>query len=238
MPGEPAPIRPDELRFLMLTDEREPLVEDALALIEASFTMDERQPLDEIRMAIEEMRRGLLSQHEFHLLVAVDTDRNVVAVTCGVYMEGVNAGFVDYLAVRPEARGTGTGSRLRTALVEAFREDARRWGEEELAWVLGEVEKTNPWLRRITESGDAIPFDFSYIQPRLSADRRPVPLVLYREPIGDRRESLPTESVCQLLYAIYRRVYRIGFPLRLDGFRAMLAEIGASAVSRPAAPES
>ncbi len=238
MPDERSSPPVAGLRFRMLTDEREPLVDDALALIEESFSPDERQPLDEIRMAIEEMRRGLLSQHEFHLLVAVDGEDRVVAVTCGVYMEGVNAGFVDYLAVRPGARGTGTGSRLRAALVDAFREDARRWGEKDLAWVLGEVEATNPWLRRITEAGDAIPFDFSYIQPRLSADRRPVPLVLYREPVGDTRQNLPAESICQLLYAIYRRVYRIGFPLRLAGFRAMLTEIGSKSVSRPGGQES
>jgi len=238
MPDEPSSPPLGDLRFLMLTDERAPLVEAALALIEASFSTDKRQPLDEIRMAIEEMRRGLLSQHEFHLLVAVDGEENVVAVTCGVYMEGVNAGFVDYLAVRPEARGTGTGSRLRAALVDAFREDARRWGEDDLAWVLGEVEANNPWLRRITENGDAIPFDFSYVQPRLSADRRPVPLVLYREPVGDERENLPTESVRRLLYAIYRRVYRVGFPLRMEGFRAMLAEIGSKGVSRRGGSES
>jgi GNAT superfamily N-acetyltransferase len=206
-------------------DERDPQGEAALRLIAAAFERPERQPLSELRSEIAEKRLGLLSARDFHLLVAVGEDGIVQGTAAGMYLEGVNAGFVTYLAVDPGFRGRQLAPRLRAELVERFREDARRAEFDELAWVLGEVQGDSPWLQRLIRTHGALTFDLRYRHPGVPPDSAPDGYVLYREPIGDRREELPALLVRRILYTIYRRGYRIPYPLESRGFQAMLQEL-------------
>lgn len=213
------------IRVLEVADEREPLAEAALALIGEVFRPPERQPLAELRSEVEEKRRGLLQPFDFHLLAAVAPEGGVVGVISGVYLAGVNAGFVTYLAVHAAARGRGVGRRARRALVEALRADARRAGQAELAWVLGEVRSDSAWIRRLVRTRGAIPFDLTYYHPGMRLDPAAPGYVLYREPIGDARRELPAAEVGRVLYAVWRRGYRVRYPLERETFRAMLAEL-------------
>ncbi|MEJ2185051.1 MAG: GNAT family N-acetyltransferase [Gemmatimonadota bacterium] len=209
-------------------DERTPAAQSALGLIMDTFPAHERQPLAELRSEIAEKRLGLLAAYDFHLFAAFGDsgpDKYAVAAAVGVYLEGVNAGFVNYLAVRPAVRGRGHGRALRRRLVEQLRSDARDAGFDDLAWVIGEVRPDNDWLRRLVREKSAIPFDLTYYHPAPipgAADER---FVLYRQPVGDVREALPSELVQRLLYAIYRRAYRVSYPLERPAFRDMLAEL-------------
>lgn len=206
-------------------DERDPRAEAALALIAAAFRRPERQPLSELRSEIAEKRLGLLAAMDFHLLVAVGADGVVQGTVAGMYLEGVNAGYVTYLAVDPRFRGKRLAPRLREALVERFRQDARNAGFEELAWVLGEVQGDSPWLQRLLRTRGAVAFDLRYRHPGVAGNEGAEGHVLYRQPVGDLRDELPAHLVRRILYAIYRRGYRIPYPLELVGFRAMLQEL-------------
>lgn len=213
------------ITLVEVLDERDPRAEAALGLIAAAFQRPERQPLSEIRSEIAEKRLGLLAAMDFHLLVAVGEDGVVQATVAGMYLEGVNAGYVTYLAVDPRFQGRQLAPRLRQALVERFRQDARSAAFDELAWVLGEVQGDSPWLQRLLRTRGAVAFDLHYRHPGVTPDTAPDVHVLYRQPVGDRREELPATLVRQILYAIYRRGYRIPYPLDLPGFRAMLQEL-------------
>ena len=136
----------------------------------------------------------------------------------------VNAGFVTYLAVSEERRGLRLGRELRSALVEAFREEARRRRGVDLAWVVGEVRRENRWLRTLVREGQAIPFDLPYFHPWL-AMRNEGKYVLYREPVADARTELPRGEVEGLLYTIWRRAYRIRYPLQSETFCYMLRQL-------------
>jgi hypothetical protein len=46
--------------------------------------------------------------------------------------------------------------------------------------------------------------------------------VLYREPVADARRELSADEVVRLVYAIWRRAYRIRFPLQSDTFCYMV----------------
>jgi ribosomal protein S18 acetylase RimI-like enzyme len=224
----PGPDSPADPRIVEVLDERTPAAQSALGLIMATFPSHERQPLAELRSEIAEKRLGLLAAYDFHLFATFDGD-HAVAAAIGVYLEGVNAGFINYLAVRPAVRGQGHGRALRRRLVEQLRSDARDAGFNDLAWVIGEVRPDNEWLRRLVREKSAIPFDLTYYHPAPvpgAADER---FVLYRQPVGDAREELPSELVQRLLYAVYRRAYRVGYPLERPAFREMLAELAARA---------
>jgi hypothetical protein len=181
----------EEVQVVRVEDERTELAQGALDLIAASFPPHDRQPIDQIAMEIAERRIGLLTSYDFHLFAAVDADERVLGVSAGVYLGGVNAGFVTYLAVRPEAGSSSSGRRLRTRLVDAFRADAGKVEWEELAWVVGEVRRESPWLRRLVRDRSVIPFDLRYFHPGVDTEGPDEEWVLYRQPVGDRARSSP-----------------------------------------------
>ena len=212
-------------RIVEIDDERTPLAQEALRLLEDAFLPQERQPLEQIAMEIAEKRLGLLTSYDFHLFAAEAEDGRVTGISAGVYLGGVNAGFVTYLAVRPETQGQQLGRQMRVRLVDAFREDARRLDWEELHGVVGEIRLENPWLRRLVRDRGALPLDLTYYHPGVVPGDPAERWVLYRQPIGDFRPALPADEVRQLLYAIWRRAYRVRWPLERKGFLEMLQQL-------------
>jgi GNAT superfamily N-acetyltransferase len=210
------------LRRVAVDDERSPLAHAAFHLIHDA--MWDVQPTSDLLSELEEKRRGLPSGGDYHLRVLLGPDERVLAAASGVYLEPVNAGFITYLAVREEMRGARLGRELRAELVEAFRVEARRRTGGELAWTVGEVRRENRWLRTLVRDGRAIPFDLGYFHPWMPR-RAEGAYVLYREPAADTRAELPAEEVVRLLYAIWRRAYRIRFPLQSDTFCYMLDQL-------------
>lgn len=208
-----------EMRVVKIDDERSPLAAAAFALIHEA--MWDVQPTGELMYELEEKRRGLPASGDYHLLALVDEEERVTAAAAGVYLEPVNAGFITYLAVEEEQRGMRLGRDLRTGLVEAFREEAWRRRGVDLAWVVGEVLRVNRWLRTLVQEGEAIPFDLPYFHPWLPL-RAEGKYILYREPVSDWRPELPAGEVAGLLYTIWRRAYRIRYPLDSETFRYML----------------
>lgn len=215
----------EQVRIVEIRDEREPLAEAALAVIAEMFAAHERQPINELRSEIAERRLGMLSGYNFHLLAALyEGDDTPAGAIAGLYLDGVNAGFITYLAVRSQHRGRRLARLLRPKLIDVFRADARREEYDDLAWVLGEVRADSPWLRRLIRTRGAIPFDIEYYHPGMSlggSER----YILYRQPVGDHRRELPADLVRRTLFAIYRRGYRVRYPLNRDIFIHMLDQL-------------
>jgi hypothetical protein len=211
-----------DLRVVEVTDERTPLAAAAFELIHEA--MWDVQPTDDLMSELEERRMGLPAGGNYHLLVMVDERERVVAAAAGVYLLGVNAGFVTYLAVREDVRGRMLGRELRRHLVDAIRAEALAKRGEELRWVVGEVRRENRWLRTLVGRGGAITFGVGYFHPWLPR-RAEGKYVLYREPVADPRPTLPPDEVAALLYNIWRRAYRIRYPTQNDVFCYMLSQL-------------
>lgn len=212
-------------RMVEILDERTEIGVAALDLIRRSFPPRERQPTDQIAMEVAEKRMGLLTSYDFHLMAALTPADELLAVGSGVYLSGVNTGFVTYLAVEPQHQGRQLGRELRAALIEAFRSDARAFEWSELAAVVGEVRLESPWLKRLVRDRAVLPLDLAYYHPGEEPGSPGAHWVLYREPINDLRLDLPVWEVRQLLYAIWHRAYRVRWPLEREGFLAMLREL-------------
>jgi GNAT superfamily N-acetyltransferase len=217
MSGEP--------RIFEILDEREPEAAAALELIQEMFAPADRHPAGEMLSELAERRLGMFSTYNFHLIAArYDGDADPAGTIVGIYLGGVNAGLVMYLAVRKEYRGRRVARLLRPRLTEAFRDDARAAGHEDVAFVLGEVRAESPWLRRLVRTRGAIPFDLDYYHPGMAPGEGPRYL-LYRQPFGDTRRELSVAHTRRILYAIYRRAYRVRYPLQREGFAAMLRQL-------------
>ena len=64
----------------------------------------------------------------------------------------------------------------------------------------------------------------TYYHPGVEPPDRPIH-ALYRQPLADDRVELPSVQVARILYAVYRRGYRVRYPLMHAGFRAMLDDL-------------
>jgi GNAT superfamily N-acetyltransferase len=215
---------PADLRVVKVNDERDPLARATISLIQEAI--GDVQPTSDLLAELEERRRGLPSGGCYHLLALVDPEGEPVAAAAGVYLEASNAGFVTYLAVRADQRRRQLGRRLRDHLIEAFRAEALRARGEALAWTVGEVRHTSPWLRTLVREGRVVPFDFGYFHPWMPL-RSEGRYVLYREPDGDARRALPSQEVLRLVFGIWRRAYRIRYPTQSETFCYMLRQLEA-----------
>ncbi len=215
----------DVLNFIEIRDERDPLAVQALKLVQEMFAPEDRQSTRALLSEIAESRMELLEGDGFHLITALSEDGRPMGTIVGVYLMAVNAGFILYLAVRPEYRQRELARTLRRALADAFRSDARKNGRGELAWVVGEIEAESAWLRRLVRERGAIPFDLTYYHPGMTPGAAEKEYILYRDPVGDHRETLPAQLVRQIIYDIYRRGYRLSYPLLHSGFAAMIEEL-------------
>jgi hypothetical protein len=211
-----------ELRAVEIRDERSELARAAIELIQTSI--GDVQPAADLLSELEESRRGLPSGGDYHLIASVDGDGEPVAAAAGVFLESVNAGFITYLAVREDVRNRRLGGDLRARLVDCFRDDARRAHGGEPAWTVGEVRRESAWLRTLVRGGRAIPFDFGYFHPWMPL-RAEGKYILYREPIADGRREVSGHEVARLLFAIWRRAYRIRYPLQSETFCYMLRQL-------------
>jgi GNAT superfamily N-acetyltransferase len=216
--GEP------RLRTLEIQASDDPLFLEAYALLRRTFPREELQPRRDWITVMHEREQELFTDINWHLFVAARGDE-VIGAASGSYLGNVNLGLIGYIAVDEDARSHGMGPRLRRRLRLAFEKDATRVRKRGLRAIIGEVEPDNPWLRHLVRRHHAIPLDFPYYQPSLGRGHKPVPLVLYYEPLNEKVLWLPVARVRRLLYTLWRRPYRIASPLKDPAFRRMLKSL-------------
>lgn len=219
-------------------DPRDPAIRQAYALLARTFPRGERVDLREWTGTLRERALGLLTDLHWHLVVAERGGR-VVGIASGNYLGSLNLGVIGYLAIADDVRGHGAGTRLRERLRRAFAADARHVTGRPLAAIVGEVSARNPWLRHLAARRDVLVLDFRYYQPRLRDGDAATPFRFYYQALTRHRARLPTAELRRILYAIWRRVYRIQRPLDQPAFRAMLrslarrAAVGAATLPPP-----
>ncbi|HSE66238.1 MAG TPA: GNAT family N-acetyltransferase [Gemmatimonadales bacterium] len=203
---------------------RDPAFRPAHRLLAASLPAGEVVSIREWRHTLAERSAGVWTDQCWHLLVAERGGR-VLGMTSGTYLGSHNVGMIGYLVLHPSLRKQGIGPRLRNRLRTCFERDARATRGEPLTAIVGEVDAANPWLLNLMRRAGALALDFPYYQPSLRAEDPPSPLVLYYQPLTRPRRFLPVDEVRRLIYAIWRRLYRIAKPLQRPAFRLMLRSL-------------
>ena len=226
MPPAPPPSRTAHrhgarVSIREITDPTDPAVRRAYALLKQTFDRGERVALREWIGSLEESSHRLAADTAWHLLVA-EQGTQVVGLASGTYLGNVNIGVIGYLAMVPEVRSRGIGSRLRARLRARFTRDAQRLARRPLDAIIGEVSSTNRWLRSLASRPEVLVLDFPYFQPRLSEDDEPSPYILYYESLTGPRDRLAVGELRRILYTVWRRVYRIARPMERPAFRLML----------------
>lgn len=199
----------------------DPALRAAHALLRRSFHREERVLLRDWLSSMKEKSLGVLTDLTWHLIVAEQKGK-VVGFTSGTYLGNINVGVVGYLATVPGVRAQGIGTLLRNRLRRVFHRDARRIAGRPLDAIIGEVAATNPWLRTLARRKNVLVLDFPYFQPRLYPGDKASPFVLYYESLQGPRARIPSAELRRIIYAVWRRLYRVSRPLERPAFRAML----------------
>jgi hypothetical protein len=232
-------VRRNSIRIREITDPRDASLNSAYRLLSSNFPPSERVDKRDWVGSLRENAERVLSDLAWHLIIAEDADGTVLGLVSGTYLGNVNVGVIGYLAIAAEMRAGGLGSRLRAHLRRACERDALRITGSPLAAIIGEVSPDNPWLSKLRTREGVLVLDLPYFQPRLRDSDLPSPFALYYESLGRQRKWLPVAELRRILYAIWRRIYRIPRPLERPAFRSMMRAlegrrtIGAS-VARPA----
>lgn len=174
--------------------------------------------------ALLEHARGVHTDVAWHLLVA-EQKNTVIGIASGTFLGNINVGVVGYLAIAPSAQARGLGARLRRALRRRFVRDAKRITGRQLDGIIGEISLDNPWLRALSRNPAVLPLNFEYYQPRLREDDKPSRFVLYYEAVGRPVKQLGVAELRRILFAMWRRAYRIARPLDRPAFRRMLSSL-------------
>ena len=206
-----------------LREGTDPALGRAYSLLRRTFPPHELVPKRELVATLHERAAGVLTDLNWHMFVAEHRGR-VVGAASGWYVGSLNIGVIGYVLVARGQRSGGLGPRIRRRLRQAFERDATRIRGIPLRALVGEVEERNPWLRHLVNRRDALALDITYLQPAIG-DARPVPLVLYWESLGAPRRSISVATARKLLYALWRRLYRVQRPLEDRSFRKMLQQL-------------
>lgn len=209
-----------------IVQRRDAALGPAHRLLGTSLPSGEVVPVRDWRATLAERSAGVWTDLRWHLLVA-EQGRRVVGVASGTYLGSLNLAMIGYLVVDPSLRGLGIGPRLRGRLRTCFERDARQVRGLALEAVIGEVERTNPWLRHLVSRHGALALDLPYYQPSLQVGDAPSSLVLYYQALTRSRRWLSAVDVRRILYAIWRRLYRVSQPLERPAFRRMLRALTA-----------
>jgi len=216
---------PERIRIREVTGPGDPAFGGAYALLRRTFPPAELVTRADMLHTLRERAEGVWTDLRWHMLVGLRGGR-VVGVASGTFIGGLNVGLVGYLAVEPQGRSRGWGPRLRRRLLEAFEKDARAIVRQRLGAVIGEVEADNPWLAHLVSRRKALALDIPYMQPAVRHTGGMVSLVLYWQPVGERPVSrLPVAQIRRLIYAVWRRGYRVARPVADRRFRTMLASL-------------
>ena len=183
--------------------------ERAYGIIQERIPFEERSDIMDFIKTLDDAKAGLLHPDNYHMLITT-RDSEVLGAITGYYISEINCGFVNTLAVRARYASEGIGTNLREELIRRFKKDSKKSGKK-LNGILGEVEESNPWLRKIIANQRVFLFDIAYIQPPLREKQAERKLVLYLQ--GNRiLKRIHRDKVAKIITSIYRNIYDIEVP--------------------------
>lgn len=157
-------------------------------IMEASFPVDERRPLDD--------QRAVMDDPDYTVYVSHDEHGKIEGFISVWMLDDI--AYVEHFAVAPECRGGGLGSRM-------LRKTAELTGGKLLCLEV-EPPKTDIARRRIAfyERNGFYLNDYDYEQPAYAPDRAAVPLCIMTCHGGIDRTTFE-----HLRDTLYRRVYHL-----------------------------
>lgn len=152
-------------------------------------------------------------------LVGAFDDDVLIGAMLGLYLRKLNAGMVLYAGVGKSFRNRGTYSKMREALLLEFAGES----ETPLGFILSEIEPSHWLARKYGDEWGGFIAPCDYVQPAVQRlPRRGLDLIVL--PIG-QSESEIVSDLPEVIYEIFRGVYRIAEPGRHHEFRRTVESV-------------
>ncbi|WP_455660688.1 N-acetyltransferase family protein [Pradoshia sp.] len=189
----------------------EELLTEALHLYDLSFPEEVRESHDLFSRSIALSS----SENKYHFLVGLE-DGKIISLATAHYFAKANFGYIVYLAVHPDKRGTGIGKKTIQEMQRRLDLDAKAHGYVSLAAVVLESEKETTAhdeeeyainlkrLKFFAGLGFRIA-DVNYVQPPLFRGQTPVPLYLQINVLNETSALTPEE----IIHVIYTEKYNM-----------------------------
>jgi len=196
-----------------LTSDKSPRLGAVFAMYEREFPLGERESRTAVRHWLHRKARNSLYPNDYHVLVATTRDnRRIVAFAFFHYLADINAGFLGYMAVRPEFRNRGIGSWLFGQVKQRLALDAAERGLDVPDGVFMELEVPTAMPAvdarlRFWRDLNTLPLQIGWRYPRLQRRSEPATMYLAFSPMRTTARRIPTQRVRKAVVSIYRSVY-------------------------------
>lgn len=205
-----------KIRWLDVTEQQEEALHQALALYERSFPDEVREPDEVLLRGL--TRRESLAPGAFHLLLALDEENQVVALSTAHFLAEFRFGFVVYLVVDAQIQGQGLGGQVLAKMESLLQQDAEERGvslrgmiletEREVdATTAQEQKESRRRSRFFQRQGYGRVQDVYYLQPPLRETTSAVPLHLFVKLLENGAPALRGGELLYVVLAMYREKY-------------------------------
>jgi hypothetical protein len=154
-----------------------------------------------------------------------EVDGRLAAAQLGGLLPAVGMLSLPYTAVAEPFEGRGVYRRLKAAMLERLRSDARARGLPEPAGNISEEVIGGAQYRRKVERGSAVVLPVAYVSPAAQGLAE-TPLALTFEPLLDVAPPSSPDALRAIVAAVYRGLYRIAEPEDDPAFRRIAAALG------------
>ena len=163
-----------------------------------------------------------------------EVDGQLAAAQLGGLLPAVGMLSLPYTAVAEPFEGRGVYRRLKAAMLERLRSDARARGLPEPVGNIAEELVGSAQYRRKVERGSAVVLPVAYVSPAAQGLAE-TPLALTLEPLVDGPPPSSPDALRAIVAAVYRGLYRIAEPEQDPTFRRIAASLGQVPTEPPSA---
>ena len=139
---------------------------------------DERESMENMLLYLKNAETS--ENHNYHIILAIDSKVGIIGGGVFAYVKTVNAGFIEYIAVNQNTQSGGVGTHIYNHILEILSEDARKTGNTQVKYIFCEIDSPEHSKAAIKkylhfwQKYGYLRLDFKYLQPALSQSQSPV----------------------------------------------------------------
>lgn len=208
-------------------------IESVFKLYDQTFPIEERESHKIFWKGLEYAKTRM--PNNFHFLVGFE-GKKLISFATGHYFSDINSGFIVYIAVEPNMRSHGVGSKTLLKFEELLNKDAMAAGHtalkaiileteiQALAYTESEIEVCSKRNRFYERNNFQLFDNIHYIQPPLHQGGSPLPLNLFVKNL--HQIEITEKDIPEFIRAMYKEKYYLVNEIDKSVLRNCLGKMG------------
>ncbi len=196
--------------------------------IDAFKDENERETFDNFLHYLKQTGDG----YKYHIVLAKDESGEIIGGCVFDYFKKSNTGMIEFIAIGKDMQSCGMGTKLYTHVLSILSRDAHRMNKKTLEYVCCELDSpeiSQDSTRKYIYFWNKNNFkyiDFKYLQPSLSAGKKPVEgLWLTISPMLTTEKEVSSDLILSIIADYMRYAMSIDDPEANEEYRAMKKEL-------------